>query len=95
MGNVSLVDLRYSIRGYSEDVCRIKRTNKRELPKLNKMVKVYPRDVRGKETRVVKTGKFVFENERMIFLESNSKAGNIEAFLKTDLMYGIYEYEYI
>lgn len=86
---------RYAIRGYTEGVSRIKRAEKRELPKLNKLVKVYQRDVNGKEKRIVRTGWFVSETDRLMFFKSSSKAGNMEAFLKSDLMYGIYLYEYI
>lgn len=88
-------NLKYYIRGNSPKSHQKKRTEKVNLPKLNKLVEVYPRFLNGNEKINIRKGFFVSETKHLLFLKPMSKAGKLEAFSKTDLINKIYIYNYV
>lgn len=88
-------NLKYYIRGNSSKSHQKKRVGKVNLPKLHKLVEVYPRFINGNEKINIRKGVFVSETKHLLFLKPMSRAGKLEAFSKTDLINKIYVYNYV
>ena len=87
--------LKYYIRGNSSKSHQKKRVEEVNLPMFNKIVEVYPRFTTGNEKLNIRKGVFVSETKYLLFLKSLSRAGKLEAFSKSDLIYKIYVYKYV
>lgn len=87
--------LKYYIRGNSSKSHQKKRVEKVNLPVFNKLVEVYPRFINGNEKLNIRKGIFVSETTHLLFFKSISRAGKLEAFSKSDLIYKIYIYDYV
>ncbi|MTI48725.1 hypothetical protein [Sporosalibacterium faouarense] len=86
---------KYTIRGYSSKSHKKKREKVKELPKLNKLVEVYPKYLKGNENLEIRRGIFILETKHLLFLETEDKSNKLEAFSKSDLKNQIYIYEYL
>lgn len=67
------------------------------LPALNKYVKVRPRDKDGNEIIEINCGRFMYVTKNLMFLKRDVSYNTsyFVAYLKTDLVNGIYRYEYL